>query len=359
MLPLILIKKNCFKRLTTVFSAFFLISGTAHSAENSSGELEKLTLTTPVAYSEPSEKNWTISPKFNVPFRGFEIQTGAIKTQTQDPLNSISYSPSPSLEGEIFLAYKDLGFTYRHTIAAGSLDSDKGLPASTNEEFRFSLFLDRQLFEASKQRLVGLQTDINIDNSGIKQRIARPDISYSDMRLRWIYGLPVWGAERPNSLANFYTNAEIPRGNDVSVDLLFGTEITQQKIIGSSSFIPLERKATFGAASDLSEVSSAGLGLTGGLGLTALMSGKSYFSIAGLLGGNYNISRAQYGNDIENVSGFGALASARMSVKVIFGAKEDQSLGFKLFLDSWMIPAKESKVASSDAAMSVYYGANF
>jgi hypothetical protein len=91
----------------------------------------------------PAKRDWKIDATLGVPFRGFNVQTGAKDLETKDPLNSVSYSPSPSLEGTVFLSYKDLGFSYRHTLAAASLDSDRGLPASVNEEFRLSLLLIR------------------------------------------------------------------------------------------------------------------------------------------------------------------------------------------------------------------------
>lgn len=142
------------------------------------------------------------------------------------------------------------------------------------------MFLDRNLFEFSRQNLVGLQTDIETDNSGVKKRIARPDISYSDWRLRWIGGFPIWGADKTNSLANFYTEAEIDDGQETSVDLLYEIELMQKKISASSPFVPQERQAVFGTGATLREVSSTGLGAGIGPGFTALMHGKSYFSIA-------------------------------------------------------------------------------
>lgn len=313
----------------------------------------------PEASQNPTERNWETDATISVPFRGFEVQTGAKDAQTQDPLGSVSYSPSPSLEGSIFLSYKSLGFNYRHTLAAASLDSDKGLPASVNEEFRFSLFLERNLFEFSRQNLVGLQTDIETNNSGVKKRIARADISFSDWRARWIGGLPIWGADRPNSLANFYSQAEIDSGQEVSVDLLYEVELMQQKISASSPFVPQERRAVFGTGATLREVSSTGLGAGVGPGFTALMHGKSYFSIAGLLGGNFNISKAHYADREEDVSGFGAFISARMSVQWVFGHEDNQNLGIRLLVDSWTIPTKEEKIASSDAALSLNYGVKF
>lgn len=320
---------------------------------------QKSSLTTAIPVSNSKIPDWIVEATMSVPFCGFEVQTGAKDAQTQDPLGSVSYSPSPSLEGSIFVSYNNLGFNYRHTLAAASLDSDKGLPASVNEEFRFSLFLERNLFEFSRQNLVGLQTDIEIDNSGVKKRIARTDILYSDWRARWIGGLPIWGADRPNSLANFYSEAEIKRGQEMSVDLLYEVELMQQKVSGSSPFVPQERQAVFGTGATLKEVSSTGLGAGVGPGFTALMHGKSYFSIAGLLGGNFNLSKARYSDREEGVSGFGAFMSARMSVQWVFGNDDNQNLGFRLLVDSWTIPAKEEKVTSSDAAMSVNYGIKF
>lgn len=303
--------------------------------------------------------DWFISPTISIPFRGFDIQTEAKNPQTQDPLTSISYSPSVSLEGALSLSYKEFGFTYRHTLTSASLGQNANAPSSKNEEFRIGFLFENHLFELSTQRLVGLQTQIAIDNAQTKSTIARPDLSFTDTRFRWMYGLPIWGAEQPNSLANFYTSAFIPEGKEFSIDWLFGAEAIQQKISGSTAFIPLERQAVFGSASTLSEVASTGVGVGTGLGFNALMHGKSYFSIAGLLGGNYNLSKARFQDQTDDVSGFGAYMSARMSVQFVFGEHDNQNIGFKLFVDSWTIPAKESKVSSSDAAMSLTYGLAF
>ncbi len=306
-----------------------------------------------------SQRDWNLDATLGVPIRGFNVQTGAKEPETQDPLNSVSYSPSPSLEGTVFLSYRDLGFSYRHTLAAASLDLERGLPASVNEEYRFSLLLERHLFELSRQNLIGLQTSLVTDQSGMPKSLARPDIVYTDWRAKWMGGLPIWGAQRPNSLANFYTEAELESDQIFSFDLLYGVQLMEQKISASSPFIPIERQAAFGAGVSLREVSSKGLGAGAGPGLTVLMGRKSYFSMAALVGGSYNISQAAYSNRQEDISGFGTFASVRLSARWVFGNQSHQSVGFRLLADSWIIPAKEEEVSSSDSMMSVNYGVNF
>lgn len=351
-------KKFTFNVLIVLISQFTFAEASTSLNQNSN-VTNDTSLNQNIESNKNNIKDWYISSTFIIPFRGFGIQTEAKNSQTQDPLDSISYSPSPSLEGALSLGYKEFILTYRHTLTSSSLDQNTDAPSSQNEEFRIGFLLFNQLFEFSSQRLVGLETQINLDNTQTKKNIARPDMSFTDNRLRWMYGIPIWGADQANSLSNFYTSASTPKNNKYSYDWIFGSEVIQQKISGSNAFIPFERKATFGTASTLSEVSTLGVGLGTGIGFTAMMQEKSFFSIAGLLGGNFNASKATFQDTIENVSGFGLYMSARMSVQFAFGEHNNQNLGFKLYVDSWSIPAKENNIFSTDAAMSLAYGINF
>src|SRR5690606_31234379 len=114
---------------------------------------------------------------------------------------------------------------------------------SVNESFRFSFIFERNLFEVSKQSLEGLQTNIEIDKFGRRKLIARPDMKFADLRVRWMKGLPILGGESLDSLTSFYRDFEMKPKTDLSADLLFTGEIVQQKISGSSPFIPKEREA--------------------------------------------------------------------------------------------------------------------
>ncbi len=301
-----------------------------------------------------AEPDWKLETTLALPFRGFEIQTTNKKVQTQDPLGSVSYSPSPELEGKIYLRYKLYGFSYSRTLLAASLDSAKDLPSSKTEAYRFNILFDRHLFELSQQNLVGMSTDLDIDGIN-KKRIARPDIKLVDTRFRWVYGLPVWGSDQPNSLANFYTQAAIPKG-EKSIDLLASVEFVNQDISGDSAFIPIDRQAVFGAASTLSKISSTGLGAGVGFGFTVLMQEKSYFSIGGLIGGNLNNSKATFNDRTESISGFGSYMNAWMAIQMCF---DSQNIGFRLDVDSWTIPAKENTVNSLNSMMAINYGLNF
>ncbi len=313
----------------------------------------------PAAVSTPEARDWAIDATTSVPFRGFNIQTGSQDPQTQDPLGSISYSPSPSLEGSLFLSYKNYGFSYRHTLAAADLDTKTGLPPSMNEEYRFNLFLDRHLFELSHQHLVGMATEIDTDKKGVSTHIARPDIAFNDYRARWMSGVALWGADKPNTLANYYDSAEMSAGSDVSVDLLYQAQVMQQRLSADSPFIPEQRKAVFGMGASLRDVSSTGLGAGVGGGVTVKMYSKSFFSLAGLIGGNFNVTKAAYNDHEEDASGFGSFLSARMSVRWVFGRNDSQNMGVRLLVDSWMIPVRDEKVASTDSAISLNYGARF
>lgn len=323
------------------------------------------TLQSPSAQVEASKEPvgepmpWKLDVTMSIPFRGFELKTGEKGAQVQDELNTIDYSPSVSLEGSIFIAYNAWGFRYSGTLAAASLDDNTAAPSSENSEYRFSLLLDSHLFELSHQRLKGMQTDLETDNTHAPTRVARPDLTYTDFRLRWIGGLPVWGAVQPNTLANFYTTAARPIRGRFSADLLASAELNQQKISGSEPFVPPARQAAFGQASTLSKVKSNGAGVGVGGGFTVLMHGKSFFSVAALVGGNYNISEARYADRSDDVSGFGAYANARMAVKFIFGHRDNHEIAFRLLHDSWMIPADESQVTSTASAMALNYGIQF
>lgn len=301
--------------------------------------------------------DWKFNSTVTLPFRGFEIQTRAKDSQTQDPLGSISYSPSPNLEGQVYLSYKNFGFTYSRTLAAASLDSTRNMPASINDGYKFSFLLSDNLFELTQQNLSGMKTNVSVDGDAEKT-IARSDIELSDTRFRWVYGMPLWGADQANSLANFYSHASILKG-DTSLDLLTSIELVKQEIAGSTPFIPAERQATFGTGSTLSKISSYGMGAGAGVGFTALMRGESYFSIGGLLGGNYSFSKAEYSSQIESSNGLGFYANAWMSVQFVFGSTNRQNLGFKLAHNDWSIPAQDNKVNSHDSSMSLNYGLFF
>ncbi len=302
---------------------------------------------------------WKINSTLITQNQGFQVQTEGKDPQTKDPLGSINYSTSPSLEGAITLSYHNFGFTYRHTLISPQLTGNRESEKSRNEELRFNLFFDRHLFEFSRQNAVGLETNLEINKSGLSKNISRPDISYSDLRARWVYGLPLTSATQPNSLANFYGHAEIDKEEEFSVDILISSEASQQQISGASSFIPIERQSVFGRGSSLSGVSATGLGLAAGAGLTVLMGGQSYFSMATLVGGNYNVSRASFADRDEDASGFGLFVNVRTSVQFTFGEGNHHSLGFKLLLDSWSIPARDTNVASNTAALSMNYGIRF
>jgi hypothetical protein len=314
-------------------------------------------------YSDPPvaempETDWKLSTMLSVPFRGFEVQTGP-DSETIDPLGSISYSPSPSLEGAFRLTYRNLGFTYRHTLAAGSLSADNTASESINQEYRLGLFLSNHLFEVTRQRISGMQTSLVVEGSDFNQTIARPDIKYTDTRLRWMYGLPILGADKANSLANFYTEAEIDSSNELSFDVLFSVEAVQQRIGGDSPFVPRERQARYGSGSSLTSVESSGLGAGLGFGMTAHMGGKSYMSLAAILGASYNLSDANYADRSVDISGAGAFLSARMSVQHVFGPYNRHNVGVRLNLDSWSIPAQENRVVSTSGALSLNYGIGF
>ncbi len=85
------------------------------------------------------------------------------------------------------------------------------------------------------------------------------------------------------------------------------------------------------------------------------MNGQSCFSIGGLLGGNYNLSKAEYTDKTESTNGFGYYANAWMSVQYVFGSMNKQNLGFKLAHNDWSIPARDNKVNSHDSSMSLNY----
>ncbi len=305
--------------------------------------------------------DWRVSSKLSGPIRGFQLATGEKNSETKDPLAQIDYSPSPSLEGTIYIGYKGIGFSYSHTLAAASLDSNRDLPSTKNEIFHLGLLLDHTLWEISSQKLSGMQTDLETAAfPQSKVRIARTDMNYSDFRARWVFGDPVWGgADRPNSLANFYTSAVSPEVGDSSLDVLLSVEAGRQNIYAESPFIPLARQSAFGTASSLSQISSVGLGAGAGLGLTVLMHEHSFFSMAFLLGGNYNVSNAHYEDRIEDISGFGVYTNTRVAVTFVFGQNEAQEIGFKALFDTWQIPAKENTVAGFDAGMAMNYGVFF
>jgi hypothetical protein len=228
------------------------------------------------AYAEEGAPGWRFESTTSLPFRGFELQTG--DSANPDPLRSLSYSPAPSLEETLFLSYLGFGLAYSHTLFAGEVGGRK----SVNDGFCFSYLALFDLFEFSLQRLRGLQTEVPLDASSFRKTIGRSDLQYDGFQLKWVRGIPLWGAEQPNSLANFYTQALIPEG-DLSVDLLYSVEGSHETVLGKAPFVPAERASYFGAASTLSRVSSTGLGAGAGMGFTALMGGRSYFSIAGLL----------------------------------------------------------------------------
>jgi hypothetical protein len=301
------------------------------------------------AYAEEGAQDWHFESTTSLPFRGFEIQTG--DPSSPDPLHSLSYSPAPSLEETLFLAYQGFGLAYSRTLFAGEVDGRQ----SVNDGLSFNYLANFDLFEFSLQRLRGLQTEVALDSSLTSRAVGRSDLQYDAFQLKWVRGIPLWGADQPNSLANFYTQALIPEG-DLSVDLLYSVEGSHEAVAGDAPFVPKERAPAFGTASTLSKVSSTGLGAGVGMGFTALMGGRSYFSLAGLLGGNYNRSTAYYSGEAKNVSGFGLYANARMAVRYLFGSQE---LGFRLTMDSWQIPAEEARIAAMDAEMALTYGVSF
>ena len=91
--------------------------------------------------SAAEDHPWLLKAGVAVPFRGFQLETSDPKVLPS--LKSFSYMPSPSLEGSAQIAYQGLGFRYDRTLAAASLDSKTGAPASVSEEARFDFLFYR------------------------------------------------------------------------------------------------------------------------------------------------------------------------------------------------------------------------
>lgn len=332
-----------------LFFVFFLTGGPAVAAEMPAAP--ESVVVAPMAELSPP---WSMRASLSVPMRGFEIRAGGGSEETQDPLRSVSYVPAPSLEGSLQLAYRGLGLRFDRTLAAANLGGGPEAVSSTrNETWHFDFLWENTLYEIGWQQMKGLETDTSAAQTG-GRRIARPDLEYRSFGGRVVTGIP-FGSDTVNSLANFYARAEKPAGG-LSGDLLFSAEFSQQVMAGSRPFIPEERRDIFGTASSLSKLDASGLGLGAGVGLTALMGGQSYFSLAALLGASYNVSYAEYAEGRENVSDWGTFADVRMSVRWIF---ERHEFGVKLLVNHWGVAAKESRLGGMDALLGANYGVTF
>lgn len=315
---------------------------------------------TKISTEDSKQKDWSLGANMAIPFRGFTIQSGESAATSSDNLGNVSYSPPASLEGQIRLSYKFLGFSYQGTLASADLDDSAQSKKSINNEYRFDFFINNNLFELVTQEIKGMSTSQSLTKDSPSKKIAREDMKYSDLRARWIYGLPLYGSENSNTLTNYYGSAKIDTSKDLSIDLLFSAELMSQRLYAKIPFIPVERQPEFGSGSQLNEVASNGLGAGLGFGLTARMHKESYFGFGGLLGGNYNLSKAKYlSGENKNISGFGNYMNARLSILWDLDEKREQTFSFKLNVDSWKIPAKEESISSTNAAFTMAYSLMF
>lgn len=341
------------KRFFGFVSACFLMMPLTVSAVETEGPVAPAVAESSLPLAAPSP--WRLEASVALPFRGFGVQAGTDDETAQDPRRQVSYMAPANLEGTVQIGYRGLGVRFDRTLAAAKLGEGERVSSSrsVNEAWHFDLMWENSLYEIRTQRVKGMQTDLSLDGTS-SLMVARPDLEYRSFGGRVISGLP-FGADTVNSLGNFYATGVAPNSG-LSVDLLFSAEVSQQSIAASSPFIPVERQAVFGRGSTLSKLEASGLGLGVGGGLTVPMDARSYFSMAALLGGNYNLTKAEDENGREDVSGWGIFMDARMSVQWLFGPHQ---AGVRFGVDSWNVAAKESSLTGTDGALAVNYGLRF